>query len=198
MTAVERVKRTQLVLAAAAIIEALAWGFAATLIILAIVSFLPPPASRLPLPAGVVVTLWTLWKSRHITSISRVALWLEERVPALHYSLVTAAEQPDASAVGALEEFVARQNLGRATLIAVRKGALVAAAALVVGALLLYVSPSGGFGRARAFTGFGGLARPGAITAASRLEGLQVRITPPAYTGSRATTLDDPSSIDAL
>src|SRR3954471_11246469 len=141
MTAIERVRRTQRVLAAAAIIEALAWGFAATAIVLAIVSLLPPPASRLPPPLAIVVgliaSLSILWKSRHITSTSRVALWLEERVPALHYSLVTAVEQPDVPAIAALEKLVANEKLGRATLIAVRKGALIAAAALVAGALLL-------------------------------------------------------------
>jgi hypothetical protein len=209
MTAAERVKRTQRVLAAVAIGEALAWGFAATLVLLTIVPFLAPPASRLPLTvsrlplsaaivAGLLIAFSILWKSRHITSASRVALWIEERVPALHYSLVTAAEQPDSPASPALEELVARENLGRVTLVSIRKGVLLAAAALVAGLLLLYVAQSAGFGRAGASTAFGGLARPGAITVASRLESLDVRITPPAYTGARATTLDDPSSIDAL
>ena len=42
---------------------------------------------------GVAVAGILLWRSRHFASTSRVALWIEERVPELHYSLVTAMEQ---------------------------------------------------------------------------------------------------------
>ena len=39
---------------------------------------------------------------------------------------------------------------------------------------------------------------PGAVPAGSRLEGIEVRINPPTYTGQRATVLRDPSSVAAL
>src|SRR3954471_2092185 len=189
MTAIQRVKRTQRVLVAVAISEALAYGFATTVAILALISFLPHFASRLPPSAsllGILVAILILYRSRHILSAPRVALWIEERVPALHYSLVTAAEQHGSPSVVSLEECVAREDLRPATLISLRKGVLVAAPALAAALLLLYVSPSGAFGRGGAFSGFGAFISPSAVTAASRLEGLAVRITPPAYTGARS------------
>ena len=202
MTAIQRVKRTQRLLAAVAVTEALVWGAATTLAILALVSFVPHSASRFPLPAsrfaGTLVALLLLYRSRHILSTPSVALWIEEHVPALHYSLVTAAEQPGSPSAVALEEWVGREDLGRATLVSLRKGIVVAATALATAVLLLYVSPSGVFGLGGAFSGFGASISPGGVTGASRLEGLEVRVTPPAYTGASTTTLADPSSVDAL
>src|SRR4051794_3894720 len=100
MTAIERVRRTQRVLGAAAIVQSLAWGIAAMLLIVAIVAFigLASPsfensaASYRAVPAliGLIVAAVFMWRARQLIKADRVALWIEERVPALHYSLITA------------------------------------------------------------------------------------------------------------
>jgi len=208
MTVIERVRRTQKILGAAALTKAFAWGLAATLAILATISFLSLAMPRLrtdsalygtiALIVGAAVAAAILWRSRHFVSTNRVALWIEERIPELHYSLVTAMEQRESPFAEGMERAVAQQNVGGVTLAALRRGWMAAAAALVAALLLLYVSPSAAFGRGGASSRFGRFGGTSGVPAASRLDDIQVLITPPAYAGGRATTLDDPSSIAAL
>jgi len=208
MTARERVRRTQRILGAAAVTQALAWGLAATLAIVAVISFVSFAIPRLrddsalaeiiALLLGVAVAGILLWRSRHFASKSRVALWIEERVPELHYSLVTAVEQSGSPFAEGMEQTIARQNVGRVTAVVLRRGVFIALAGLVAGALLLYVSPSAAFGRSGTFSRLGRFGGASTVPAGSRLEDIQVQITPPTYTGGRTTTLDDPSSITAL
>jgi hypothetical protein len=217
MTARERVRRTQRILGAAAVTEALAWGIAATLAIIAAISFLSIAIARLrsnsalpeviALVLGIVVAGILLWRSRHFSSPSRVALWIEERIPELHYSLITAMEQSESPSrerqsgspyTEGMERTVERHNVGGVTLTALRRGVFTAIAALVVAALLLYVSPSAAFGRSGAFARLGRFGSASTIPAGSRLDDIQVQVTPPAYAGGRTITLDDPSSITGL
>jgi hypothetical protein len=208
MTALERVRRTQRILGAAAVTRALAWGLAATLAILATISFAALAIPRLrndtavdeaiALVAGAAVAVVLLWRSRHFVSTNRVALWIEERIPELHYSLVTAVEQRESAFAVGMETAIARQDVGGVTLRALRRGIVAAAAALVAAMLILYVSPSAAFGRAGTLSPFGRLAPASSIPAGSRLVDIQVRVTPPAYAGGRTITLDDPSSVTAL
>src|SRR5258706_15581608 len=105
MTVLERVHRTQRILAAAAVTQAFAWGLATALVILATISFLSLAIPRLRIDSalygtialivGGAVAAAILWRSRHFVSTSRVALWIEERIPELHYSLVTAMEDSE-------------------------------------------------------------------------------------------------------
>jgi hypothetical protein len=208
MTALDRVRRTQRILGAAALAEAFAWGLAAALATVATISFASLAIPRLrndsaldelmALVIGGAVAAVLLWRSRHFISTDRVALWIEERIPALHYSLITALEHAESPFAESLEQTVARQNVGGATLGTLRGGLLIAATALVAGLLLLYVSPSAAFGRPGGFAGLGRFGAASRVPAGSRLEDLQVRVTPPAYAGGRIITLNDPSSIDAL
>src|SRR5687767_2762640 len=208
MTAVERVRRTQQVLGAAAIIGALAWGIAVTLGILAAVSFAALAIPRLRTESslealigivlGVAVAGFMLWRSRYLVSSGRVALWIEERIPDLHYSLITAVEQRGSPLAEPMERAVERHDVGRVTLGAIRRGVFAAVAALVVASLILYVSPSAAFGRSGSFSSFGRIGASPSVPAGSRLGDLQVRVVPPGYTGLRATTLNDPSSVTAI
>jgi hypothetical protein len=199
MTALERVRRTQRILGAVAVTHALAWGLAGALLIAAAGAFLRDESTALVVVGvviGVVIVVSLLWRARHFLSTSRVALWIEERIPDLQYALVTAMEQGGSPFVDDMERLTARQDIHSATRAALRK-ALLALAALAVAALLLYVSGSS-LGRA---VGLSTHERHGAsptIPAGSRLEGIQVVVTPPAYTAERRITLDDPSSIAAL
>jgi hypothetical protein len=208
MTALERVARTQRMLGAAAITHALAWGLAATFGILALISFagLVAPGiansgpSHLWIAAftGVLVVVALLWRSRHFVSRGRVALWIEERIPSLHYSLITALEHGSSPFAPGMETEIQRQDIGGVTFTALRKSLVPAVGALLVAALLLYISPSAAFGRAGLFPRLGSSSTGNALSAGSRLENIEAVVTPPAYTGQKPTTLDDPTTISGL
>jgi hypothetical protein len=208
MTVLNRVRRTQRLLGATAVTQAFAWGLAAALATISAISFLSLEFARLEtdsatygtigLIIGAAVAAAILWRSRHFVSTNRVALWIEEQIPELHYSLVTAMEQRESPFAEGMERAVAQQNVGSATLAALRRGWIAAAAALVTGLLLLYVSPSPAFGRGGGSSPFGRFGTTSVGLTGSRLDGIQVLVTSPAYAGGRTVTLDDPSSIAAL
>lgn len=207
MTAFERLRRTQRILGAAAMAQAITWGFAVALSVIALASFASladPDLSRHPivvhdlsLLAGFVIGGAFLWRSRRLAYPKRVALWIEERVPDLRYAFVTALEDSESLFSPDMERVVAKRDVGSATLKAIRRPILMAVAALIVAIALLYLSPPSAFGRAHAFAPLTD-GRAGAGPAGSRLEGIEVRINPPGYTGQRATVLRDPSSVAAL
>lgn len=199
MTALERVRRMQRILGVVAVTHALAWGLAATLLIVAAISFVKNRSAApviIAVALGVAIAGVLLWRARHFVSTSRVALWIEERVPDLQYTLVTAMEQTGSPFTDEMERAAALQDINSATRVALRR-ALFAVAGLVAAALLLYASGSD-VGRAGGFSRLGRLGGPSNMPVGSRLEGIQVVVTPPAYTGGRTSTLDDPSSIAAL
>jgi hypothetical protein len=208
LTAVETVRRTRRIIGAAAIIRALAVGATTALILLALGSFAslavpalanrPSVGSAIAILAGLAVAASLIWRSRHFVSPNRVALWLEERVPALQYTLITSLEHSSSAFTQEMEQSVARENVGAATVTAVRRPILVVLGAVLAALALLYVSPSGVFGSGAAFSRFGRLGAGATGSAASRLDDIEARISPPSYTGERATTLRDPSSISAL
>ena len=208
MTVFDRVRRTQRILGAAALTQAFAWGLAAALAIVAAISFLSLAIPRLRADSmeyetiavivGGAVAAAILWRSRHFVSTKRVALWIEERIPELHYSLVTAIEDSESPFAERMERAVAQQNVGGATLAALRRGWIAAAGALVVALLLLYVSPSSAFGRGGASSVFGRFGGTSSVPAGTRLDDIKVLVTAPAYAGNRTVTLDDPSSIAGL
>lgn len=208
MTAVETVRRTRRIISAAALLRALALGIAAAVLILAVASFAGlavPGISRRPgitlaiaILLGAIATGILLWRSRRLLSLERVALWVEERVPALQYSLVTSLERSDSPFARAMEESVARHNVGSATLIAIRRPIATVLAVVMAAVALLYVSPSGAFGRGGILSPLGGVSGGAPGAAGSRLEDIEARITPPAYAGGRVSSVRDPSSIAAL
>jgi hypothetical protein len=193
---------------AAAIAQSLAWGFACTFAILAAISFgsLVKPGFDKHTEANLIVAVvggsmvagWFLWKARRFTSVDRVALWIEERIPDLQYSLVTALEHSDSPFTRGMEAQVEQQNVGGVTLAALRRKLGPAIGVLAAAALLLYVSPSAAFGRAGLLGRLAGSTRSALAPAASKLDDIEARVTPPAYTGERTVTLDDPTSITAL
>jgi hypothetical protein len=208
MTAIERVARTQRLLGGAAIVQAMGWGLAIAFGILGLISFaalvIPElehnPGSHLAvaLAIGAVVAAVLLWRARYFSSRNRVALWIEERVPALEYSLVTALEHSGSPFARGMEDRIEREDVGRTTVTALRKSVGNAVGALAIGALLLYISPSAAFGRAGLFPNLGS-SRSGAVgPAGSRITSIEARVTPPAYTGERPALLHDPVSIPAL
>ncbi|MDQ3227757.1 MAG: DUF4175 domain-containing protein, partial [Chloroflexota bacterium] len=213
MTAIQRVDSTRRILGAAAIMGAIAWGVALTLIVLALASLASALSPDVFIPGdwsfvvasigGAFVTGALLWRDRHLSSRVRVALWIEERIPVLHYSLVTAIEPSftgpaTRNFAEGLEATVARADIARVTGNAVRKATLPAFAAVAAAASLLYVSPASAFGDAGLLARLGDRVSGRAATPGSRLEDLEVVVTPPAYAGARVDRFDDPASIAAL
>jgi len=208
VTASERVLRTQRLLGAAAIAQSLAWGLACALAILAAISFislLEPGFDKnteanvaISLIAGLIVAGGLLWRSRHFSSTNRVALWIEERIPALHYSLVTALEHGASPFSKGMEAAIERQNIGGVTLDALRRSVVPGVVAMGVAGVLLYISPSAAFGRAGMLGRLTGNNRTASALVGSKLDDIEARITPPAYTGERQVTIEDPTSIAAL
>ncbi len=166
--------------------------------LLAILLRLLPIAALL---GGVVTAGVLLWRARFARSLERVALWVEERAPSLRYALVTlvdplyaaspARTQLDAVVAGVqtapfLREAAIRTVLRPAAALL----AAVAAFAVLPGAWrAALAAPAGGFS-----IGGPGVEAP----LPNRLLGLDGTLTPPAYTGWRATRLDDPTTIDGL
>jgi hypothetical protein len=136
--------------------------------------------------------------ARPARSLERVALWVEERHPALRYALVTAATSD--AALGDVE----RQALQHPWWQAERRHlvrALVPSLAALLGAAALstwlpvLVHPSGDAARPAVDRSSGA---PGGRDRADPLTALQATITPPAYAARPTTTIADPTSIDAL
>jgi hypothetical protein len=208
VTALETVRRAQRIVGATAVIRAIALGVTASLVLLALGSFAslafptlskrPAAGAVLAVLGGLIVAAALLWRARHFLSAGRVALWLEERVPALQYSLVTSLEHVSSPFTSSMEASVGRENVGRAAMTAVRRPLAAGSAALLAALLLLYISPSGAFGRSATFSSFGRLGHGSSGAPGTRLDDIEARITPPSYTGEAATTIRDPSSINAL
>jgi hypothetical protein len=205
VTTAERVSRVQRVMATGVIAYALIWGVAASLGVLAITVLLHPWLGRTGDPRRTpaiielfVVTSLMLWRARHVVSRQRVTLWLEEKLPDLQYSLVTALDPAAGAARHELDARVARENLQGITLEALRKKLTPAVVALVLMAALLYISPAAHGGRPGLGAVLGNAAAPSSRVAGSRLEMLTAEIAPPAYARQRTQRIDDPESIAAL
>lgn len=205
MTTMERVSKVQRVMATGAVAAAVIWGVAAAMGVLAITILMHPWLSRTGDPRRtpaiielLVVTSLMLWRVRHVLSRRRVALWLEEKLPALQYALVTAIDPAVGDARNDLDARVAREDLHGVALAAIRRKLRPAVVALILMGGLLYISPAAYGGR----PGLGAVLRSGAATstlvAGSKLEMLTAEIVPPAYTRQRAQRVDDPESISAL
>ena len=207
MTARERVMHAQRLLGIGVAATALAWGGAVYFASLAISAFGGRLAKSgatagqngflIALALGVATAGVFLWRGRRVTSTNRVALWIEERVPRLHYALVSAIEPGLAGDQRALEQAVATENISGVTVAALRRTVLPAAGALILAAALLYVSPASAFGRSTVFGGRGNNASA-AASAESRLNGLKVEVISPAYARQGRRTLNDPASVRAL
>ncbi len=207
MTARDRVTRTRRQLIAGVAATAIAWAVGIALASLAILAFVESFTSskrligfELPLSLllGAIAAGIVIWRGRQITSEGRVALWLEEKLPALHYALVTAIDPGLQIESPALESAVAKEDIGGVTITALRRSVVPALGALALGAALLYVLPSDAFGRAALLGRIGGKAGTRGIPAGSRLNDLRVEVIPPGYSGQRRQQLDDPESVRAL
>ena len=208
MTARERLRRVQWLLGVTAVLSAASWAVtSATLLLLLIAcADVAVPLSlsfrRTGLVLATLVALIAagvaLVRARGVSSEESVALWLEDHLPELRYSLVTLLK-PVGAAEATLERVVAgtrwRAPLERALLRAVGVPLFLLAFALIVARML----PAGSARRALTPVRGDVLARtPTGARNASALESIVARVTPPAYSGLASVTIEQPTTITAL
>lgn len=206
MSVFDRLRLVRVILAIGVVLRALAWGIAIALTLVIGTAFADRHvalgvATRdallvIAVSTAVIAAAALVWRDRAVSSLGRVALWIEEREPSLEYRLVTAVE------TGA-ENLVSRDQATRwpatARGRAVRALGAPVIVAIVAAAVLLSL-PSGAVARIRSPHAGDALDRPARSGAArgSRLSPLVARIAPPAYSGEGATTVDEPTDIRAL
>jgi hypothetical protein len=204
MSIFERLRRVRWILGGGAALRAVVWGLAAAASVLAgeaLVDVVRPlsPATRdamlvVAFAAAAAAIAGLAWRDRRVLALGRVALWIEERFPALEYRLVTALETSNERLLTGPSGRWMRAATTRAALalrlpIAALGGAVVVLAFLPRGAVARVRSPHPGDALLAA-------ARRGAER--SRLAPLVARVTPPAYTGQRTTTVDEPGELRPL
>lgn len=208
MTAAQQVRRTQKLLGVGAVTAAFGWGAAVSVVVLAGFStlwWIAPSLKMAPqwlvtvaIMMGLSVVCGVIWRTRQIADFANVALWIEERIPALQYSLVTAIESKRSAFSDGIESAVARENIAGVASKAFRRTVIPAIAAALVATLLLYVSPTSALARGGLLGRLGNSGKSSLTPPGSRLGKIAIILTPPAYTGKGATTIDDPSSVTAL
>jgi len=147
--------------------------------------------------AGASVMLSLLWRDRRVFSLPHVALWLEERVPALDYALITQLELESRHELYARNESWPAWQGMVTTRVARAIAIPLGAALLALGATALV--PSGSLTRARAPREGDALLRaPASSSAASRLTPLVAIVQPPTYSRLARREEDEPSTVAAL
>jgi len=193
MTAHDRLLRLQRSLAVTLVARALLVGAAIAFVVLVIARTLLLPAWSVGLAtlAGAGVAIAMLLRVRGVRSLSRVALWVEERTPSLRYSLVTVADGVRSPSVDA--QALSVPWWGDAQKALLKSLLIPGLAALVAVALALFIPAAARLGHG---TFVGGAAANAKVT--DVLAVVHVAVAPPSYSGRAATTVDDPTSIEAL
>lgn len=197
MTARERLLALRRTLTAIVLLRAALVGTSVAIVagVAAHALALPRGATILVVTLGVFAAIVVGRRARASRSLQRVALWVEERHPALRYALVTAADRGAVSTDVESQanatpwwEIERRRLLG---LLVAPVLALLAALALLAWRPVLATPDMTTVAGARRGARDG--ARP-----IDPLAAIHISVSPPAYSGRAATTLDDPSSVDAL
>lgn len=176
-------------------LRALAWGIAAALL-LAGAEYIAKGTYglRLSLPFGTIVAAAIAWRTRWPREVWRVALWVEEQVPALRFRLVSATDSTYESRWPQLD-----RSLPPIPWLSLRSAAarralaipLAVAASLAVAVGLLPAARAAGIVPAAVI--------PGRSPAPARgLGALRVRVTEPAYAGGAMRIIDEPADVAAL
>lgn len=215
MTSIRWVRRARAALVSAVFGASLLWAVAlaaAALLLAAGLDLLTP----LPLgvrqwvvpavvAAGALAALVVLWRGRNARSLERVALYVEERVPALQFALATAVRPmtaPTHEGLQSLERAVAGVGARGALRPPVVRALAVPAAVLALGLAALALVPAGTLERLVAPQAGDILLRRPAPTPgrplASRLAPVAVHVQPPPYARRDARVLEDPASVAAL
>ena len=197
MTARERLLTLQRITFVVVVLRALLIGASVALVLAAVARVLTLPLEMQLLVGSVGVFVAALvlrrgWSSR---SLERVALWVEERHPSLRYALVTAAE--GVATAGVEQQALAtpwwdvERRALRRVVMRPSVALLVAVALFALSGRLTYsgtLAPS--LEEPPAARQLGRMADP--------LATIHVVVQAPAYSSRGATSVDDPTSVDAL
>ena len=202
----DRVLRTRRALAAAIAVRAALWSLAAALVAAALTTIVARRVGvatdlatwTAALIAGATVLVAALAPARGLT-VPRVALWIEERVPRLHYALVTAVDPSvtGSSVAADLGRQIASVSWSAETRQAVARTLVRPLVAAAVGIVALLAARNADLRAAPADA-----ARVSGTSAAAPATPPFARLTanvrPPAYTGAREVTIASPVSITSL
>ena len=208
MTALDRLARAQRVLTVAALGLGVLWGAAAGALLAATLAFVDlgpglPASVRASAPVAsillaAIVLAIVSWQNRRVRSREEVALWLESRVPAMRYSLVTIAEGRSTEAAPALENIVAgtswRAPIVRSLLTRARLPAVLLLSAVGVLLLLLEAVP----GRTSATTERAGPGSGPAGVSVDPFRTFVVTVRPPPYSRLPQSKLQQPEAVTSL
>jgi hypothetical protein len=194
MTARSRLDSARLSLTALAVVRALAVGGGAAFAIAALLHLAVAPGGGVIVTAvvlGVALALW-VFRAAGATglSVTRTALWIEERHPELQYALVTAAESADPH----LQASLARVDWSADLRDAWRRG-LVLAVATLAGGLMLWLLSARVALPARLADRRASSRSP---LAGSTPLHLRVEVAPPPYSRLPSQSLENPPAVRAL
>ncbi|MHB1326919.1 MAG: hypothetical protein ACYC2K_01840 [Gemmatimonadales bacterium] len=191
MTVLARLRRARRSLIASGLTSAAFWAIAVAAPIYLVFGSRP-----LAILAAAGAVAATLWHRRGVFDISRVALWLEEQLPELQYTLVTALD-PDAAAVRAeLESKIAAIDLERAahraSVRSIGRPLLAAAFAIIASLGLRRAMESRGAADVEVST------ESESAPSASQPIRIAVMVTPPAHTRLPVQRLSDPVRVEGV
>lgn len=208
MTVLQRVERARRLLGGAVLGSSVARAAAVSLAVLLLFGLADLAAPlrlgirQAALPVAVVAGLAALGvllaRGRQAFRLGRVALYLEEQVPALDYALVTALEHAGPGRE-VLEGVVERARPEGAVRAPITRALLRSAGLLAAPLLGLALLP--GAQRARILKPAAGdvlLTTPRGEAAASRIGVIAVQVTPPAYARRPGQRLEDPAAVTGL
>jgi hypothetical protein len=209
MNAIARVRRARWALVMFIVVKAVLWAAtAAAAVVLAVVVgdmwlALSLEIRRFALPAllcaGAGGAAFVLWGGRHVRSLTRVALLIEERVPALRFALVTAMGAAGEPGAEALERRVHVVNPSGALFVPITRALLIPAALLAVLLVALGAAPRGALERVLRPRAGDLLLQPAVRTLLSnRLGSIAVKLEAPAYARRSPIILENPSSVRGL
>ena len=205
MSPFARLRSVRNILIAGVVIRAICWGvtFALSMLIVSAVADLKVGLSmgeRYVLTAINVASFFAvggslLWRDRAVLNLRRVALWIEEHDPTLEYRLVTAVEaRREVFVVNAATEPWSSTARART-----RRAIAPALAAMIVAFVAPSFVPASSLHRLLKPQPGDALDIPGRTgKGASRLTPLVAQIEPPAYSGERPTSVDEPTDLRAL
>lgn len=209
MTAAQRVARTQVALAATVAVVAVLWAIGSAVALIAAIAAvdvafaLPRGVRQAVMPLGILLGgfafVASVWRRRRVVSPPAVALWIEERKPALHYALVSILDPRSGHHLESLENTVRRVAWIDAVARAALRGVAAPLPLLAFASVLTLLMPTGVVRRVVA-------PRPGDVLdqrgttgdALSPRQSIVVSVTMPNYAGGGTRVLEDPLTVPGL
>jgi hypothetical protein len=209
VTILERVERARRALRMSTMAAAALRGLATALALLLVAALVDslivalPSIVRYAVPvvaaaAAIVIAARRALRSGVRADTTSAALWIEARFPSLRYALVTAIDPRYAGTVPELERQAVSADFEPAVAKAVRRAVAGPGVAVAFCAIVLLLLPGGAVARVVRPAPGDVLARVRAGSRANPLATIVVHVVPPAYSGLREESFDDPASVRAL